>query len=224
MLIFNETHLYIYLYRETDALIILSDSIKSSSASRGPISNWSLRRNALSSCTYVIFFTCKTVLARECGGRGALDNIVATCDMRGNYPFPVSFAIVIKDGAGANALDRCADRNWLWRSPWRERRFHSGANATKCLSHVGSSRRLFIHFCLFSFRDKSPLFAIFFRPLAAIKSSRVYCIKQIIPRILSLHLYASFCNDNMLNEIIWKRRCSVNLRREKNEMKYTCKI
>jgi len=49
------------------------------------------------------------VLARGCRGH-PLDNIVATCDMCGNYPFHVSFAIVIKDGAGANALDRYALR------------------------------------------------------------------------------------------------------------------
>ena len=91
-------------------LIMPSDSIKLLSASRGPLSNRSVRRNALSSCTYIIFFTYRLVLARECRGY-SLDNIVATCDMRGNYPFPVSFAIVIKDGAGAKALNHCTDRN-----------------------------------------------------------------------------------------------------------------
>lgn len=91
-------------------LIMLSDPIKLLSASRGPLSNRSIRRNALSSYTYIIFFMYRLVLAKGCRGH-PLDNIVATCDMRGNYPFPVSFAIVIKDGAGANALDRCTDRN-----------------------------------------------------------------------------------------------------------------
>lgn len=87
----------------------------------------------------------------------------ATCDMRGNYPLPVSFAIVIKIGAGASALDRCADRSWSWRDPACELRFHCSANATKCLSRTDSSRYSFnhFHFNIFFSVLPSPLFADF---------------------------------------------------------------
>lgn len=74
------------------------------------------------------------------GGTHSLDDIVATCDIRGNYLLAVSFAIVIKIGAGAgtSAFNRCADFSWLQRGSGCELRFHCSANATKCLSRTNS--------------------------------------------------------------------------------------